>query len=57
MFAYAYAFADPERDRDTNALCFGQLHASVSIPEWEPANEYRSAGSIAGKTSVNEAAA
>ena len=37
----AYAYGDPDRDRVTNALSFGQLHASVSGPEWEPAHEYR----------------
>ena len=45
IYAYAYshiyAYAYANSDHDSVALCSGQLHASVSIPEWEPAHEYR----------------
>ena len=41
-YSYIYAYACyPEPDPDTNALCSGQLRASVSLRKWEPANEYR----------------
>jgi hypothetical protein len=48
-YGYCNSYGDCHRNgngngysnADINALCCGQLHASISIPEWEPAHEYR----------------